>query len=382
VRRADVLTGAASVVLALAVALAWGYDSAEDALALVVAGSLALARRHPALAWSIAAAATALASARNHMLGNDSFVELPLLAASAGCAGRWDGRWKGLGAPIALALAAESWSVLQDHEGKGSFAAFCIAAWAAGRAVRAHEQVAASLALRNEELAAEQDAYAQLSVRNERARIAAELHDVVAHAISVMVIQAGAGQRLATSHPELAREAFGSIAGAAREAEADLVRLVALLADDGAASERGLAPIEELVARAAASGLGVRLELEGDVRDLPAPLAALAHRVVQEGVTNALRYASGAAIDVRLADAAGALLVEVANGPATASSSLAGGGTGNGLRGLRERAAAIGGTVHAGPLAGGGWRLLARLPRTAEPVLRPLAPAGPERSGR
>ena len=365
-RRSDRLTAAASVVLALAVALLWGYDSAEDALAVVVLGALALARRHPTLAWSIAAGATALASAKNAMLGGDSFVAYPLLAAHAGCAGRWDGRWKGLGAPLALAAAAEIYTVLQDHEGKGTFAAFCIAAWAAGRALREHEQVAASLAVRIDELAREEEAYAQLSVRNERARIAAELHDVVAHAISVMVIQAGAGQRLAATEPQLAREAFSSIAGAAREAEGDLLRLVDLLADHGdaaAVSGAGLESVEELVARAAAGGLDVDLRREGETANLAAPVAALAHRVVQEGVTNALRYASGAPIHVLVQAEAETVVVEVANGPAGAAGALAGDGTGNGLRGLRERAATCGGTIHAGPEPDGGWRLRARLPR-------------------
>jgi signal transduction histidine kinase len=364
VRRADVLTAAASVVLGLAVALLWVYDSPEDALSLVVLGALALARRHPTLAWSIAAVATACASAKDAMLGGDSFVAYPLLAAHAGCAGRWDGRWKGLGAPLALAAAAEIYTVLQDHEGKGTFAAFCIAAWAAGRALREHEQLAASLAVRVDELAREQEAYAQLSVRNERARIAAELHDVVAHAISVMVIQASAGQRLAATQPRLAREAFSSIAGAAREAEGDLLRLVDLLADHGgAAAVSGLAPVEELVARASASGLDVRLRREGETANLPAPLAALAHRVVQEGITNALRYASGAPIHVLVQGGTETVVVEVANGPAGAAVALAGDGTGNGLRGLRERAAMCGGSIHAGPDLAGGWLLLARLPR-------------------
>ena len=95
-------------------------------------------------------------------------------------------------------------------------------AWLGGRAVRQHEQLAASLALRNAELAEEQEAHAELSVRYERARIAGELHDLVAHAISVMVIQAGAGQRLAGTDPQRSREAFQAIAGAAREAESDL----------------------------------------------------------------------------------------------------------------------------------------------------------------
>ena len=103
--------------------------------------------------------------------------------------------------------------------------------WGAGRAMRAHEVVAGRLKERAAELAEEREAYAQLSVRYERARIAAELHDIVAHAISVMVVQASAGQRLAAVDPELTTETFHVIADAARQAEDDMGRLVALLGD-------------------------------------------------------------------------------------------------------------------------------------------------------
>jgi signal transduction histidine kinase len=126
-----------------------------------------------------------------------------------------------------------------------------------------------------------------------------------------------------------------------------------------------LALVEEFVAGAAASGLDVHLRLEGDTESLPEPIAALAHRVVQEGVTNALRYASGSTVHVLVRGEAQAMLVEVANGPAMTDSLLASDGTGNGLRGLKERAAGCGGTVNAGPAPDGGWRLIARLPRRA-----------------
>jgi signal transduction histidine kinase len=345
--------------------VAWiaGYGEPEDALAGVVLAALATSRRFPRLTWALAAGVTAAAGVNGRYLGGDESVSYVLMAAHGFSAGWRDPHWRGAGGPLALIAAAEF--VAHRHGDPPGVYVFIVGAiWLGGRALRGREQLAATLAERIEELGREQEAYAQLSVRYERARIAAELHDVVAHAISVMVIQAGAGQRLAAGDPERARAAFAAIAGAAREAESDLERLVALLTDDApAGAAPDLALVQELVARAADSGLDVSLRLEGDTQNLSEPFVAFAHRVVQEGVTNALRYASGAAVRVLVQGDARALVVEVANDAAGAHRELAGGGTGNGLRGLRERAAAFGGTLQAGPGGDGGWRLVARLPR-------------------
>ena len=148
-------------------------------------------------------------------------------------------------------------------------------------------------------------------------------------------------------------------------------RLVALLSDEEAIGEApDLALVEELVARAAGSGLDVTLRLEGEREGLPATVTQTAYRVVQEGLTNALRYASGAAVTVVVRGGRDGLTVDVENGPAVKDASLAGTGTGNGLRGLRERVAACGGALQAGPTAGGGWRLGARLPTRAASAVR------------
>lgn len=179
-----------------------------------------------------------------------------------------------------------------------------------------------------------------------------------------MVVQAGAGQRLVAVDAEGTAEAFGAIAGAARQAEEDMGRLVALLADEqpiGPAPD--LALVEELVARAAGSGLDVSLRLEGEREGLPAPVVQVAYRVVQESLTNALRYAAGASVRVLVRGQSDALLVEVVNGRARRSTELYGHGMGSGLRGLRERLAAAGGTLEVGPTGEGGWRVQARLPR-------------------
>jgi signal transduction histidine kinase len=283
--------------------------------------------------------------------------------------GRRDGLAWAIAQLVLIVAASEVGPIA--HEGAvAPFTFLAPTAWGAGRAVREREQVAHRLRERARELEDEREAYARLSVRYERARIAAELHDIVAHAISVMVVQAGAGQRLAKVDPAATSEAFANIAESARQAEQDMGRLVALLGDEDAI---GPAPdlhlVEELVARAAGSGLDVQLRLQGEREGLPTAAVEAAYRVVQESLTNALRYASGAPVRVLVNGQPDALVVEVANGPSRADAALAGTGTGNGLRGLRERVGGCGGQLEAGPTEDDGWRVTARLPRRA------LAPA-------
>ena len=246
-------------------------------------------------------------------------------------------------------------------------------AWLPGRAVREREVVAAALAERARELTEEQEAYAALAVRHERARIAAELHDIVAHAISVMVVQAGAGQRVAAADPALAGEAFAAIAGAARQAEDDMGRLVVLLSDDDPAgsgvdtADADLALVEDLVAHAARSGLDVALRLEGRCDGVPGAVAHAAHRVVQESLTNALRYAAGAAVRVRVRGDAETLELEVVNGPAPGRPRSPGWAPGTGCAACTSasRPAAAGSTPAR--CREGGWRVAARLPQRAAP---------------
>jgi len=301
------------------------------------------------------------------VLAFSPLAELPFgITLVAIAQGFWAGRdangWWGVAGVVALVIALEL-----DAVGTDSFVPALMlpaAAWGAGRALREREQVAEQLAQRAQELEGEREAHAALSVRYERARIASELHDIVAHAISVMVVQAGAGQRLAAHDPEATAEVFEAIAGAAREAERDMGRLVALLGDEHAIGPSpDLTLVEELVARAAGSGLNVTLRLEGERQGLPAGLGETAYRVVQEGLTNALRYAAGARVSVRVRGEPAELAVEIENAPGRGAAALASAGTGNGLRGLRERVAAQGGTLRAGPTAEGGWLLAARMPR-------------------
>ncbi len=236
----------------------------------------------------------------------------------------------------------------------------------AGTALRLRREMAEELAERGRELTAEQDLFAQLSVRNERARIASELHDIVGHALSVMVVQAAAGQRLADRSPSAASQSLAVIAESAEQGRADLQRLIDLLAGSDVVSP-DLSLIDEVVNQAARSGLRVTCRLEGDRSGVSAASAHAAYRVVQESLTNALRHAAGAPVRVlvRGEREGRALMVRVENdapgdqiGPPPVEPPR---GTGRGLIGLRERVLGLGGSFSAGPVAAGGWAVEARL---------------------
>jgi signal transduction histidine kinase len=361
-----VLLGAACAAFAVVANVLDGYDDPVAlAGAVLIGATLGTARSHPRASWVVAAAAFTASG----LVGGVSFaVGGVLVPAHAFCAARWDSRQAGITALVVFVAAGEIGSAILETNSPVPALMLPAAAWLAGRALREREEVARKLAERARELDEEREAHAALSVRYERARIASELHDIVAHAISVMVVQASAGQRIAAHDPEATAETFEAIADAARQAEEDMARLVTLLGDErplGPAPD--LALVEELVARAAGSGLDVTLRLEGHREDLPADVGHAAFRVVQEGLTNALRYASGAAVTVLVRGEREAVVVEVENarppGDGSAEDALAGAGTGHGLIGLRERVAAVGGTLDAGPTTSGGWRLSARLSR-------------------
>jgi len=359
-RRADLLVGLAALALGTGTAHLEQAGAADYIAGVIVGVALGAGRPHPRAAW-VVTAATLLTTAPFGAV--ETGVSL-VVVAQAFWTGRGETRWWGIAGLVALVTALEI-----NQFGTGASVPALIlpaAVWGAGRALRERELVASQLADRARELEEEREAHAALSVRYERARIASELHDIVAHAISVMVIQASAGQRLAARDPEATAETFEAIADAARQAEEDMGRLVALLGDEQAIGPApDLALVEELVARASGSGLDVTLRLEGEREGLPSPLVEATYRVVQEGLTNALRYASGAAICVLVRGDRDALVVEVENAPASSERALAGAGTGTGLQGLRERVGACGGRLEAGPTSDGGWRLSARLPRKA-----------------
>jgi signal transduction histidine kinase len=358
--RIDLVVGASAALFGAAGTAVWQGPLACVAAAALGA-ALGLYRAHPLAAPALAVAAAAALVP----LGDLAAAPAILICANAFAAGRWTALRASVATAVALVAAALGAAVAADNFDGWMVPAILLVgtAWLAGRAVRERDLVAERLAERAEELEREREEFAALSVRYERARIASELHDIVAHAISVMVVQAGAGQRIAAVDPQLTEETFVAIADAARQAERDMTQLVALLADDDAIGHApDLTLVEELVARAAGSGLDVTLRLEGSREGLPAPAVQTTYRVVRESLTNALRYASGAPVHVLVRGSAAAIDVEVVNEAAEDAEALAGHGTGNGLRGLRERVGAAGGRLEAGPRTSGGWRVAARIP--------------------
>ena len=232
-----------------------------------------------------------------------------------------------------------------------------------GLLVRSRTRVRAELESRAAELARAQEQYTAESVRYERNRIARELHDIVAHGLTAMIVQADAGRQLVDRDPSLAAAAFQHIEQSARQSADDIGRLVLLLEPAAGRTRRS---IDELIGRARTTGLAIDFRSLGAVTPDDSVTSDTAFAVVQEALTNALKHAPGAAVEVSLCAGADRLTVVVANAPARAAKlELTGTGGGHGLRGLRERLAASGGTLSAHPTGDGGWRVEAELPAAA-----------------
>jgi signal transduction histidine kinase len=199
----------------------------------------------------------------------------------------------------------------------------------------------------------------------ERLRIAQELHDVLAHNISLISVQAGAGELLLDERDEQkARAAFAAIKQASKDALRELRSVLDLLRSAGEAAPRGPAPslsrVDELVERARSAGVEVEAHIEGTRRSLPAAVELAAYRILQEAMTNVIRHAGPARATVRLVYGDDALVVQVDDdGRGAAAIAVPGG---RGLAGMAERAAALGGSVECGPRPGGGFRVRGRLP--------------------
>jgi signal transduction histidine kinase len=238
------------------------------------------------------------------------------------------------------------------------------ALWLAGRAVRENRARADVLAERAEQLERERDLSTRLALAAERQRIARELHDIVAHSVSVMVVQAGAARTLLTREPPRATEALLAVESGGREALGELRRLLGLLTDADAepalSPQPGLAQLERLVQRVGAAGLPVDLRVAGTPCQLPPGLDLAAYRIVQEALTNALKHAGPAHATVQITRGPHKLAIEVSDDGRGASGEAAGG---HGLVGMRERVAVYGGRLEAGPRAQGrGFALRVELP--------------------
>ncbi|MFH8383763.1 sensor histidine kinase [Kitasatospora sp. NPDC018058] len=239
-------------------------------------------------------------------------------------------------------------------------------AWTIGYAVQQQRLYTAGLRARAEERAQARVAETKRALVEERLRIARELHDVVAHSMSVIAVQAGVANHVAAERPEEARRVLSSIEETSRTALREMRALLGVLRREDERSESsspapGLADLEALVERAAEAGVRVELRITGDRPGLSAGLDLAAYRIVQEALTNVIKHAATGHCRVSVDYVPDGLAVEVVDDGRGAADP----GSGHGLVGMRERVAVYGGEFTAGPLPGRGFRVAARFPLTA-----------------
>ena len=237
------------------------------------------------------------------------------------------------------------------------------AGWLVGRGMHGRVSQASELAERTARLEREAEVERVAAVEDERRRIARDLHDVIAHSVSVMVVQAGAAEELLERDPSSVLEPIRAVQETGRAALVEISRLLGVLRDDSA--ELGLAPqprveeLPDLIARTRAAGLPAELRIEGIPKPLPLGVDLSIYRIAQEALTNARKHSVESRAIVALRYGADRVELSVENDGLTTEE---GRGGGHGLIGMRERVAVFGGTLEAGPRPGGGFRVFARLP--------------------
>ena len=240
----------------------------------------------------------------------------------------------------------------------GPILVWTFAAWLVGRIIRSWRSRAIALERANRELEQQRELQAEAAVAVERGRIARELHDVIAHNVSMIVVQAGAAARVLEGGQPDVRTALEAIETTGRDTVDEMRRLLGVLRENGAgallAPQPGLADLEQLVASVSDAGLSVELRVEGQATPLPPALDLTAYRIAQEALTNALKHAGPTRVQLVLRYEPTWIEIEVSD---DGGSNGTGGGTGHGLIGMRERATLWGGRLEAGR-TGNGWRHL------------------------
>ncbi len=327
---------------------------------LTLLATLALRRRMPLVLLGVLLAGAIMAVWASKRVTDVEAVGVIVLLSVYNGAAHTAGRRTVAAAAITVALAVGA--ALGDPAGiyLGGVIFFTLlfgAPWVTGRVVRRRR-------LNEARLERERDSATE-AISEERARIARELHDVVAHAISVIVLQARGGRRLLDEDPDETRQALATIEHTGQQALTEMRRLVGLLREGDAGigldPQPGLARLEALVGRVRDAGLPVDLEVEGTAVPLPPGVDLSAYRIVQEALTNSLKHAGPARARVLLRYEADGVTIDIRDdgaGTVAANGSRAG----HGLVGIRERVALFGGDLDAGPAPEGGFTLRARLP--------------------
>jgi signal transduction histidine kinase len=370
-RQSNELLVAALLASALAEAAAGGGGLLAVALAMLAFLPLLARRRAPLLVLLVVlAAGSAGYAAVDDPVGQLQAwiaVNVALYSAAAHLALRPAIAAAALVGAAAIAVEAGRLGETTVEDVVGEFL-FLGGVWALGRWVRRRRGRTEHLEERTAVLEADRDERARAAVAEERARIAREMHDSVAHTVSVMVLQAGAAEQALASAPERAQESLATIQDAGREAIVELHRMLGVLrAPVGELAldpQPGVARLDALLEQVRRAGLPVDLSVQGEPCRLPAGVDRSVYRIVQEGLTNTLKHAGAGHASVRLSYDSRAVELEVLDdgtGPG------AGNGGGFGLVGMRERAALYGGVLESGPRPGGGYALRARLPLDGAP---------------
>ena len=349
--------GLVAVLLAVSLGTAAHRDEPVSAFVLAVLGTAPLlARRQRPVAVVAVVAVTALATvALDYWLFPFQLaIALYTLAASAEPRAMRVAGLASVGA-MALALALSSYGAFGDLAAR---VVFLVAAWLFGDSIGSRRAYVREIEQKAERLERERASEARRAVAEEQARIARELHDVVAHALSVIVVQAGAAEDVFDADPSRARGPIRAIDSAARAALGDLRRVLGVL-HEGTEYEPqpGLARLDALVEQVRATGLEVAVEVAGSPRPLPAAVDLSAFRIVQEALTNTLKHANASHVDVRIGYGDSLRLDVRDDGRGSVN-----GNGGNGIVGMRERVALLGGTIETGSASGGGFRVAAEIP--------------------
>jgi signal transduction histidine kinase len=324
-------------------------------------------RRRAPLVVLVAAMACLAIPDTTHEVGNNASAPFAGLLVAAYASGAYTSRRDGriAAAIIGASVVLMALSIGEDVVGDALFiGGILFAVWGAATVVRSRQELAAALAARTVELEHEREDKARLAVAEERARIARELHDVVAHNLSIMVVQAGAERRaLGDERPETS-EVLSTIEATGRSAMAEMRRLLGMLrrSDDelALAPQPSLRHLGSLVEQVREAGMPVELRVEGDERPIPPGIDLSAYRIVQEALTNALKHAGPAHARVTVRYGERELDIEIADDGAGVNGDAPPGG--HGLVGMRERVALFGGDLDTGRQSGGGYAVRARLP--------------------
>jgi signal transduction histidine kinase len=354
-----------AIFLVVEMAMTDGVDGSQVALSAVAAVALLFTRDFPFLAPVIVAAALCGVVGIDPDAVEETNAAFLIMLFMPWSIGSYNTRTKAILGLVWYQLAA-LWVNIQ-FAGSGSdyfwIGIFISVAWASGFVLNRRSQHLRELAERARRAELERAAATERAVAEERQRIARELHDVIAHSVSVMTVQAGAVRRLLQPDQQREREALETVEATGREALTEMRRLVGLLREHGAMPEfspqPGMGTIDSLLDGVRAAGLPVELEVDGSPRELSPGVDLAAYRVVQEALTNALKYAGPAHAWVAVHWQDGKLELEISNDGTTDGDSS---GAGHGLTGMRERVSLYGGEIESGPREGGGYVVRARLP--------------------